>query len=913
MTAATQDRTERPHDEVRSAAGHPLDALLAPKSVALIGASGKPGSVGRALLENLRSFGEAMFAVNPNHREILGVQTLPDIASIGQTVDLAVIATPASTVPGIIRDCTAKGVRAAIVVSAGFRETGRTGAEQEQRILAEARRGKLRVLGPNCLGLMVPRLRLNATFAEGLAKPGGVAFLSQSGALCSAVLDWSFRENVGFSTFVSVGSMLDVGWGDLISRLGDDPHTESIVCYMESVGDARRFLSAARQVAPTKPIIVLKVGHTEAAAKAAASHTGALTGSDAVLDAAFRRAGVLRVDTIAELFNMTELLSKQPRPHGPRLTIVTNAGGPGALATDTLVANGAQLAPLSAHTLAALNALLPSHWSHGNPVDLLGDANAARYARAVELVSDDENTDGVLVILTPQAMTEAGATAGALKQCVRPDGKPILASWMGGAAVDAGKETLNAAGVPTFDHPDAAARAFALMWRHSDALRLLHETPVSLPSSETGQATRDAAEHELQLVRGSGRTLLTEVESKRLLGIYGIPSTPTRAAFTEDEAVQAAEELGFPVALKLLSETLTHKSDVGGVELDIREATNVRQAWQRIRTAVDARAGLHHFLGVTVQPMIRRDGYELILGSSIDPQFGPVLLFGTGGKLVEVFKDTAVGLPPLNATLARRLMERTRVFTALQGVRGSPAVDLAALTDLLIRFSHLVVEQPWIAEIDINPLLVSSEQLLALDARVVLHPPDTREASLPRPAIRPYPGRYVLPFRLEDGTEATLRPVRPEDEPLMAAFHRNLSEHSFYQSCFNPLKLEQGATHGSIGRLCFIDYDREMALVVERRHPRTHQPEILAVGCLNRIDGTHQAEFGLTVADAWQFQGLGFRILRALVRVGHDEKLHRITATILADNRVMEHVARKAGFTLSQDPQTNEYRAEILP
>ena len=913
MTTTEQVRPDRAHDVSGGTCGHPLDALFAPRSVAIIGASEKPGSVGRALIENLKPFGGATFPVNPRHAEILGLKAYPDLAAVPERVDLAVIATPAPQVPGIVRQCADHGARSAVVISAGFRECGAAGIGREHEVLAEARQGKLRLLGPNCLGVMVPRLRFNATFAEGLAKPGGVAFLSQSGALCSAVLDWSLRENVGFSAFVSLGAMIDVGWGDLIGWLGDDPHTKSIVCYMESVGDARAFLSAARQVAPAKPVIVLKVGHTEAAARAAASHTGALTGSDSVLDAAFRRAAVLRVDTIEELFDMTELLSKQPLPGGPRLAIVTNAGGPGALATDSLVTNGGGLAPLSPETLSVLDALLPAHWSHGNPIDLLGDADATRFGRAVELALNDPNTDGALVILTPQAMTDPKGAADALKPFARCRGKPILASWMGGAAVDSGREALNAAGIPTFDHPDAAARAFALMWRYSDNLRLLHETPVSLPSTEAHGIDRKAAERQIHTVRGSGRTLLTEAESKHLLETYGIPVNPTRIACTEDAAVEQAEQLGFPVVVKLLSETLTHKSEVGGVRLDLRDAADVRHAWRQISEAVSEQAGAGHFGGVTVQRMVQRDGHELILGSSVDPQFGPVILFGAGGRLVEVFKDTALGLPPLNATLARRLMERTRVFTALQGIRGNNGADLESLADLLVRFSRLVVEQPWIAEIDINPVLASPDLLLALDARVVLHPPDTREELLPRPAIRPYPSQYTVPFRLMDGSKAVLRPIRPEDEPLLVEFHRTLSDRSVYLRYFGPMKLAQRIAHERLARLCFIDYDREMALVVERRDPETGHPEILGVGRLSRLHRVNEAEFALLVSDQWQGHGLGSHLLHALVRVARDEKLDRVVATILPDNQAMLSVARKAGFVLRREPGAGEYLAEIVP
>lgn len=929
MTTGTPPRAEPAHDVLRQARRPPLEAMFAPRNMAVIGASETPGSVGRALMQNLQSLERRVFPVNPKYPAVFGLDAVATITAVKEKVDLAIIATPAPTVPGLIRECAAAGVPAAIILSAGFRESGAAGAELERRCLSEARRAQMRLLGPNCLGLMMPQAKLNATFASGLARPGHVAFLSQSGALCSAVLDWSFRENVGFSAFVSVGSMLDVGWGDLITHFGDDPSTQSIICYMESVGDARSFLSAARAVALTKPIIVLKVGRTEAAAQAAASHTGALTGRDAVLDAAFRRVGVLRVNTIGELFNTAELLAKQPQPRGPRLTLVTNAGGPGALGTDALIASGGQLTALSPATRTALDQLLPPYWSHGNPIDVLGDADAARYSRAVELAAQDPESDGVLVILTPQAMTDAKGVAEALCSQAKQITKPLLTSWMGGAAVDEAKNLLNTAGIPTFDYPDTAARAFALMWQYHDNLRSLYETPALASETEADDGaklgstfaeesavprvgSKERADALLATVRKAGRTLLTEVEAKQLLSFYGIPTVETRVAFTEDEAVKQAEQLGFPVAVKLFSETLTHKTDVGGVHLDVHTPLAVRQAWQAIVQSVGERAGSQHFLGVTVQPMIRRDGYELILGSSLDAQFGPVLLFGLGGQLVEVFQDTVLGLPPLNATLARSLMERTKIFTALQGVRGRPPVDLAALEQLLVRFSQLVAEQRWIAELDVNPLLVSPERLLALDARVVLHPPTTDEANLPRLAIRPYPIRYVWPGKLRDGTPVTIRPIRPEDESLLVQFHQTLSERSVYLRYFAPLKLDERIAHERLSRLCFIDYDREMALVVERHDPRRQKAEILGVGRLSKLHGVNEAELALTVSDPWQRHGLGTQLVKRLVQVARDERLDRITLRMLADNHAMRQLALKAGFVVEHFPASNEYRAELV-
>lgn len=946
MATVRQPSQGNVHNVVHRRRSTALDTLFAPESVAVIGATEKEGSVGRAVLENLAPFKGAVFPVNPKRTTVLDLPAFASVSALPEVPDLAIIVTPALCVPGLIRECVAKGISSAIIISAGFKETGPAGAAMEQEILAEARRGGLRIIGPNCLGVMSPSLGFNATFAASTARPGNVAFISQSGALCTAILDWSFRENVGFSAFVSIGSMLDVGWGDLITYLGDDPQTKSIVCYMESVGDARSFLSAAREVALSKPIIVLKVGRTDAASKAAASHTGALTGSDEVLDAAFRRAGVLRVDTIGELFNMAEVLAKQPRPRGPRLAIITNAGGPGALSTDMLIRSGGKLAELSPETRSSLDALLPAHWSHGNPVDILGDADAERYAKAVEIVSKDPGNDGLLVILTPQKMTDCTGTADRLKHYAKLEGKPLLASWMGGPEVLVGEEMLNQAGIPTFAYPDAAARAFERMWSYSENLRSIYETPSlgaetsANPNSEiqspkelrSAKSERPVAQAReirasdlglasdfgfrtsdlITTVRQSSRTLLTEFESKQLLAACGIPTVATHIARREDEAVALAEKLGFPVVLKLHSETITHKTDVGGVQLSIRTAGGVRQAWQSIEKSCREKAGAQHFLGCTVQPMIAVDGCELILGSSIDPQFGPVLLFGAGGQLVEVFKDRALGLPPLNATLARRLMERTKIFTALHGVRGRKPVDLAALEQLLVRFSQLVAAQSWIAEIDINPLLVSSERLLALDARVVLHPPGTSESALPRLAIRPYPTRYITPWNLRDGAAVTIRPIRPEDEPLMAKFHQTLSERSVYLRYFTAMKLDQRIAHERLSRMCFIDYDREMVLVVERRDPKTGELQILGVGRLSKLHGRNEAEFALTISDQWQRHGLGTQLLQLLVQAGRDEALERITATMLADNHEMQRLAQRAGFKVEHLPGGNECRAELV-
>jgi acetyltransferase len=856
--------------------------------------------VGRTVLSNLTEnrFRSKVYAVNPSHSEVLGLKSYKSIGDIPEPVDLAVVVTPALTVAHVIGECVDAGVKAAVVISAGFREQGPEGAALEQQIQQHLYRGTMRVIGPNCLGIMNPAIGLNATFAKGTPKAGNVAFLSQSGALLTAILDWSQREQVGFSAIVSTGSMLDVGWGDLIDYFGDDPHTHSILVYMESVGDARSFLSAAREVSLSKPIIVIKAGRSEAASRAAASHTGALTGSDEVLDAAFRRSGVLRVHNIADLFYMAETLSRQPRPKGPRLTIITNAGGPAVLATDALVANGGQLATPSEQSLRGLDHFLPRHWSHNNPIDILGDANSERYAKALEIASKDPNSDGLLVILAPQGMTDPSEIAERLRPYAQTSGKPLLASWMGGVSVASGEKILNTAGIPTFPYPDTAARAFTHMWRYSHNLHGLYETPTLVESLEPEGGSRSRAAEVVDYARNRGRVVLTEFESKQILSYYGIPTVETRVAKSEDEAVKHASGIGYPVVLKVFSETITHKSDVGGVKLNLHDEQSVRSTFRTIKSSVTEKAGGDQFLGVTVQPMVPIQGYELILGSSVDPQFGPVILFGSGGQFVEVYRDHAVALPPLNSTQAQRLMERTRIFQALQGVRGRPPVDLAALEELMVRFSRLVVEQPWIAEIDLNPLLASSEGLLALDARVLLHDPTLRPDQLPRPAIRPYPSQYVSPFTMKDGTEVTLRPIRPEDEPLLGKFHETISDRSVYLRYFSSISLSSRVAHERLARICFVDYDRVIALVVDHKNKATGERQILGVGRLIKLNAKNEAEVAILVSDHYQKQGLGIELLRRAVQVARDENLSSVSAEMLRANMSAQRIFKKVGFRL---------------
>lgn len=920
--AASQPPTERvaatpaPNPETASdilrQRERPLDPFFSPRTVAVIGATESSDSAGLAVVRNLvaNPFGGTVYPVCPECASILGIMAYPSLAEVPERVDLAVIATPAPTVPDVIAECGAAGVRAAIVVSAGFREVSGEGSDQSPRIAAEAARARIRIMGPGCLGLMCPPKGLNATVASAMALPGSVAFLSQSNALSSAVLAWSLREYVGFSALVSVGSMLNVGWGDLIDYLGDDPNTRSIVIYMETIGDARSFLSAAREVALSKPIIVVKAGRTEETALVSQSHTGRPAGSDEVLDAAFRRCGVLRVNSVADLFHMAEVLARQPRPRGPRLTIISNAGGPGVMAADALVTSGGKLATLSDQTITELDAVMPPAWSRANPVDILGDADPVRYASAVRVAAEDANSDGLLVILTDQTLTDPTGTAEELKPLARVPGKPIIATWMGGEDVVAGETILNQAGIPTFPHPDTAARTFSYMWQYTYSLRGIYETP-SVGMDVDGQGPdRSRADAIVHGVRATGRTLLMWNEAQRLLSAYGIPTVETLVASDEEQAVRYARAIGYPVVMKPVRQAITQETGAGIVQLNLLNADAVRKAFHETRDAVRRLFGDGSFLGVSIQPMVRGGGYEVVLASRIDPQFGPVLQFGAGGRLGGALRDRAMGLPPLTTTLARRMMENTQIYTALQQGPGGEPVDLSGLEQLMVRFSYLVVDQRWIAEMRIDPLLVSPAGPLALGARVSLHGPQVTEDMLPNLAIRPYPVQYIGDWQMRDGTPVTIRPIRPEDEPLIVEFHQNLSEQSIYMRYFHAMKLSQRVAHERMIRICFNDYDREIALVAEHRD-EAGGVHILGVARLSKLYGTRESEFSMLVNDAYHGRGLGTELLRRLIEVARDEKLTCVKADILPENYPMQHVCEKLGFTVIREMDADMYKARL--
>lgn len=870
---------------------HSLDPIFKPRSVAVVGASATPGSVGSILVHNLlgNPFGGVVYPINPKRKSVHGVRCYADLAALPEAVDLAVIATPAITVPPLIKECVDRQIPAAIIISAGFAELGTKGRELEAQIRAAAG-NKIRIVGPNCLGVIYPPGNLNASFAADMAPPGNVALLSQSGAICTSILDWARGAHVGFSSFVSVGSMLDVDFADLIDYFADDPLTRSIILYVESIGNVRKFLSAARSASRTKQVIVVKSGRQEAGARAAASHTGALAGADAVFDAAFRRAGCLRVTTIPDLFNMSEILSMQPQPKGPALAIVSNAGGPGVMATDELVGSGGVLADLTPATIQALDKALPPFWSHSNPVDVLGDATAERYRVAVEVCAKDPNVQGLLVLLTPQAMTDPTETARQLTPFARSTGKPILACWLGGAGVRAGRDVLGQAGIPTFDSPEAAIRAFLHMVQYRRNQELLYERPEAMP--EDWRPDGERVRQIIARARLERRKLLDEAEAKELLAAYGLPVVRSVACRTMEEAVKAAKQIGFPVVLKLLSTKLTHKSDVGGVMLNLADEPAVCSAFDAIRANVTRKASADCFEGVTVQAMIKDKGYELIVGSSVDRQFGPVILFGAGGVLVEVMKDSSLALPPLNRTLARRLIERTQIYKALGGVRGQSAVDLGSLETLLVRFSQLLCDFPEIEEVDLNPLLASPQRILALDARVLLSPADVPVEALPRLAIPPYPNQYVTTFAMRDGTDVTIRPIRPEDEPLIIDLHGRHSEHTIRMRFFSLVKT---LSRDSLIRLCHLDYDREMALVAVKQG--SEGPMILGVSRYYLQPETGVAEFALVVGDAHQRQGLGRHLLGRLIEIAKERGVRKLSGQVLRENGPMLALTASLGFT----------------
>lgn len=870
---------------------HYLDHLFDPRSVAVFGASERPESVGAKVFENLHEAGfeGELYPINPKHETVLEYRCHPDIESIGAQVDLAVIATPAPTVPEIIHQCGEHGVRAAIVLTAGFRDAGQRGRKLERAMLSEARRYRMRVLGPNCLGMVRPSVGLNATFSKDDAEPGSLALVSQSGAICTAILDWAKSRRVGFSAVVSMGDASDVDFGDMLDYLALDPDTAAILLYVEGVGDARSFMSGLRAAARLKPVVIVKSGRHSQGLKAAVSHTGALVGSDDVFDAAIRRAGAVRAMTIDQLFAAAQLLSKRPKLRGNRLAMVTNAGGPGVMATDRAVDLGVQIAELSQDTIERLHEGLPEHWSGANPVDILGDAPPERYRLATEACLSDPHVDGLLVMLTPQAMTDPLGSARAVADAAGDTDKPILACWMGDSHVRDARELLLSHGIPSFANPEGSVEAFGYLTSYHRNQRLLMQVPP--PLGELSEPDVAGADLIIDSALAERRTLLTMTESKALLRAFGIPVSLSIEAHSANEALVAAESLGFPVAMKISSTELSHKTDVGGVRLNIANAPAVRSIYNELVASVATKTG-KRYEAVSVERMHGGpSSRELLVGVVRDPVFGPVISFGAGGTAVEIHRDRAIALPPINGFIARSLIERTRVSRMLEEYRGMPAIDMGALEQVLGRVSEMVCELPRLKELDINPLLVDEHGVVAADARIVV---ELQEPALDRyqhMAIHPYPHDLVRSFQTAEGEDITIRPIRPEDAEIEQAFVRNLSPKAKH---FRFMQGVRELTPDMLVRFTQLDYDRELALIAVVQEEGEEREIAVARYSINP-DG-ESCEFAVVVSDEWQGRGVGSELMRQLMNAAKDKGIKRIEGQVLKDNTEMLGLMDFLGF-----------------
>jgi acetyltransferase len=865
--------------------------MLNPKTVALIGATEKEGSVGRAAMENLLlSSGRKIFPVNPNRTAVLGVACYPNIGSVPEPVDLAVVATPARTVPEIVEECGKAGVQGIVVISAGFREIGEEGKRLEDQIKQIRKKHGMRIIGPNCVGYIRPNVGLNASFLKAKPEGGKIAFISQSGALGSAILDWAVSAHIGFSMFASVGSMIDVDFGDMIDFLGDDPDTRSIMIYMEGVGNAKKFMSAARGFARTKPIIVVKPGRFAESARAAVSHTGAMASDDEVYDAAFKRAGVVRVNEVGDLFNSAAVLDSKHLPRGRRLAIVTNAGGPGVMGTDELMELGGELARLSDESMRQLNSVLPPYWSRGNPIDVLGDADVGRYVKALDVCLNDPGVDGILVAYTPQGAARPTELARSIAEIARNSWKPIIVTWMGGEAVREARDIFAHGDIPSYDTPEDAVKTYLYMYRYGRNLELLYETPAELSVDQAPPKSNLKAL--ITRLANEGVTTVSEEDSKRFLSNYGIPTTKPYMANNVEAAIRLANDTGYPVVLKIVSPDISHKSDVGGVATGIDSDEKLRSEYDAMMRRVKASRPQAKILGVTIQKMIEKIDYEIILGARKDRDFGSVILFGMGGVGAEIFQDFSIGLPPLNQTLARRLMEDTRVHKMIQGYRGKPPADMRQLEEIIVRFSNLIVDFPEIAEIDVNPLAICGGKAYALDARIVI---DKNALEYPSPyshlVITPYPTRYVTPWKLTNGKEVMLRPIRPEDEPLEHEMLTTLSEDTLRGRFFQVIK---NITHEMLIRYCNIDYDREMAIVGEIREGEKRR--IIGIGRLIIEPDFRKGEFAVVVHDDYQGKGLGYKLVDMVIGIAQEKGLEKIYGIVLTDNRAMLRICDELGF-----------------
>lgn len=877
-----------------------LQKIFQPKSVAIIGASQNATSLGNKVLQNVidAGFRGPIYPVNPKYKRIGDLPCMERIRDLPEPTDLAIVCTPAATVPEIVHQCGEMGILGLVILSAGFRESGSAGTELEQAVRREAEAfDGLRMVGPNCLGVIAPHAALNASFASSMPAPGRVAFLSQSGALCTAVLDWALQENIGFSHFVSVGNMLDVSIGDLIDYLASDQWTDSIILYIESITEAREFMSAARAFARNKPIIAYKAGRFAESAQAAASHTGAMAGVDTVYQAAFNRAGIVRVSEMTDMFDCAELLARQRTPKGPRLAIVTNAGGPGVMATDELLERDGVLADLSNDTLEKLDQHLPAAWSRNNPIDVLGDASAERLAGAVEIALAAEEVDAALVVFAPQAMSKPTDAANALIEVAKKSTKPVLTSWMGGATMRDGIELLNAAGIPTYSAPEQAVRAFMYLVSYARTREVLYETPRDIPVEFP--LDRGKLRAVFNTILSEGHDTLSEGTSKALLEAYEIPVTKPYAARSADDAVLLARRIGYPVAMKVMSPQITHKTDVDGVVLNLANDDEVRAAFERMIARARELRPDALVEGVTMQQMVTSPvGQELIVGAKRDRVFGAVLLVGTGGTAAELFQDRALELPPLSERLARRMLESLRSWPLLEGYRGRPAANVDRLIEILMRLSYLVADYPEIQELDVNPLLVTPDNAIALDARIILD--HDLILNPPRPyshlAIRPYPEEYSRRAKLKDDTSVLLRPIKPEDEPLWHGLLASCSQESLW---FRFRHLFKQTTHEMATRFCFIDYDREIAIVAELGD--AEERKLIGVGRLVADVDRTDADYAVLVADAYQGIGLGSLLTDYCLEICKRWGINTVVMESAPNNHRMLSIFEHRGFEFDRD------------
>ncbi|PKO25853.1 MAG: GNAT family N-acetyltransferase [Betaproteobacteria bacterium HGW-Betaproteobacteria-8] len=883
---------------------HHLKPLFAPKSVAVFGASDRVDSVGQVVFQNMLQSGYqgALYPINPVHAEVQGCKAYASIAQISEPVELAVIATPAQTVPDIIEECGKHQVKAAVIITAGFGEAGEAGKALEHAVLESAQRYGVRLIGPNCLGVMRPDIGLNATFNKGSANIGNLAFVSQSGALCTAILDWAQTNDVGFSSVVSLGSSLDVDFGEILDYLISDVKTQSILLYIEGIRDARSFMSGIRAAARIKPVILVKVGRHAVSSKAAMSHTASLVGSDDAFDAAVRRAGVVRVQTITQLFSAAKALSCGFHPTGNRLAIVTNGGGPGVMATDCAADLGLVMATLSDETMEQLNQVLPSTWSHGNPVDIIGDAQSDRYLYAVQACLEDPGVDGVLTILTPQAMTKPLEAANAVIELSNQHSKPLLACWMGGAQVDESRAAFNRARKPSFRTPEPAVEVFSYLTAYYQNQKLLMQMPG--PLSHHLEPDVEGARMVIEGALQERRKVLSEMESKALLSAFHIPVAQTLVAHSPNEALLIAQQLGFPVAMKVNSPDITHKTDAGGVMLNLANAQAVRAAYHEIIESVKRYRPEARVEGISIEPMIvKPNGRELMVGVTNDPVFGPLITFGAGGTTVEVMGDRSVTLPPLNSFLVKDLIQGTHVAKMLGAFRHMPPANMEALESVLLRVSEMVCELPMLMEMDINPLILDESGVLAADARVVVEfrqPSADRYAHM---AIYPYPTHLVSNWQLADGTDVVIRPIRPEDARIEQEFVRNLSEESRYFRFMNSV---QELSESMLVRFTQIDYSREMALLAVTEE-QGQEIELGVTRFAINPDGD-SCDFALVIADSMRGKGLGYKLMTALMDAARSKGLKVMEGEVLKNNASMLKLMKRLNFSIEANPEDDSVK-----